>query len=39
METLIVVVAVLTLILLAVLALKLGADSRPSISSTQHNWW
>ncbi len=39
METLIVVVAVLALILLAVLALKFGADSRPSISSTQHNWW
>jgi len=38
-EALIVMVAILALILLAVLALKFGADSRPSISSTQHNWW
>ncbi len=38
-EALIVMLAVLALILLAVLALKYGADSRPTYLDTQHNWW
>jgi len=35
----ILVMAVLGLVVLAALAHRFGVDSRPSVMSTQRNWW
>jgi len=39
MDVLIPIMAVLALVLLSALAYRFGVDSRPSITSTQRNWW
>jgi len=39
MEALIVLLAIAVPVLLALLSYRFGADSRPSITSSQRNWW
>jgi hypothetical protein len=39
MEILTVAIMVFGLVLLALLAIRHGVDSRPTIDTTKHNWW